>query len=177
MDNLDGILRQITVAPLGKKHDRANFNCWISSLDRYLKQLSGQWERRNLSRTFVAVRPPEPEIMGYYSISTAQVDYTKVSLSQFPRHPNGVALPCILIGKLAVDSQYQKCGLGQYLLMHALDSAQKFSDQIGVCAVLVHAIDETAKHFYEQYGFVELEKSDDEFDLVIGIKAIKKLFR
>ena len=53
---------------------------------------------------------------------------------------------------------------------------KKISEKIAITAVLIHAIDETAKRFYEQYGFQPLSKKDNEFDLVLGMTAIKRLF-
>jgi GNAT superfamily N-acetyltransferase len=168
-------LRQVAVEQLAKKHDRKDFDCGIESLNRYLIQFSGQYERRHTSRTYVATMPPDTRVIGYYSISSAQVDYSQVSLRQFPRHPNGIPLPCALIGKLAVDLSYQKRGLGQHLLLHALRNVKSISDKIAITAVIIHAIDTQAKQFYEQYGFRPLEESGDEFDLVLGMTAIKRL--
>jgi predicted GNAT family N-acyltransferase len=176
MNQSEGFLQQIVVEQLAKKHDRKCFDCGIESLNRYLIQLSGQYERRHMSRTYVATKPPSTEVIGYYSISSAQVDYSQVSLKQFPRHPKEIPLPCALIGRLAVDRAYQKRGLGQFLLLHALRNVNIISDKIAITAVLIHAIDENAKRFYEQYGFLQLEESNSECDLVLGMTAIKRIF-
>ena len=172
----ESFLKLVAVEQLAKHHARGPFDCGIESLNRYLIQLSGQYERRHLSRTYVATLPPNSRVVGYYSISSAQVDYTRVSLKQFPRHPTGIPLPCALIGKLAVDREYQKRGMGQHLLLHALRNVKRVSDQIAISAVLIHAIDETAKRFYEQYGFRSLSEQNNEYDLVLGIKAVKRIF-
>ena len=170
-------LNEIVVEHLDKKkHDRTNFDCGIDSLNRYLTQLSGQYEKRDISKTYVAVVPPENRVIGYYSISVSAVEYDKVSLKQFPRHPTGIPLPCALIGKLAVDKEFQGRGLGEHLLLHALKKISVSSQTIAISAVLIHAINEEAKQFYERYGFLKLEEADNEFELVLGIKAVRNIF-
>jgi GNAT superfamily N-acetyltransferase len=56
-----------------------------------------------------------------------------------------------------VDQSVQGQGLGEMLLVNALDRARRLSSQLGVYAVEVHAIDEKARSFYEKYGFGPLE--------------------
>src|SRR5438105_1194372 len=65
------------------------------------------------------------------------------------RHP----IPIILLARLAVDRGEQGKGLGAALLKDALLRAAQASDIIGCRAVLVHAKDQTAKAFYQRYGF------------------------
>jgi hypothetical protein len=57
--------------------------------------------------------------------------------------------------------------------MDALRRAQLVSEQLGVYAVEVKAIDEAARRFCLRYGFTELK--DDKFHLYLLISVIKKL--
>lgn len=159
-----------------KIHNRKDFDCGNESLNSYIAQLSGQYEKRDISRTYVSIVPPNTNVIGYYSISSSSIDYEQVTLEQFPRHPTGIPLPCALIGRLAVDNKYQGQGLGEHLLLHALNKINDSSKNLGISAVIVQAIDKKAKQFYEKYGFLKLEKADDEFQLVLGMKAIRKIF-
>jgi hypothetical protein len=58
------------------------------------------------------------------------------------------------------------------LLFHALQRVQVISEQIGVFAVEVKALDEAVSQFYIQYGFVPM--SDDPLHLYITLKSIRK---
>lgn len=62
-------------------------------------------------------------------------------------------LPAIVLGRLAVDRTFQGKGLGLSLLQDAVLRATGAADAIGVRVLLVHALSEDAKRFYERYGF------------------------
>jgi len=76
-------------------------------------------------------------------------------------------VPVMVLGRLAVDIQYQRGGIGGGLLKDALLRALQVSAQVGVHAVLVHAIDENAKAFYAAYGFVEFPSGTRTFFLAL----------
>lgn len=65
------------------------------------------------------------------------------------KHPIGV----ILLARLAIDKQEQRRGLGKALLKDALIRIEGAADTIGARAVLIHAIDDNARQFYEHFGF------------------------
>lgn len=58
-----------------------------------------------------------------------------------------------MLARLAIDKSEQGKGLGQALVKEALIRAERAADVIGVRAVLVHAIDEKARRFYEHFNF------------------------
>ena len=62
-------------------------------------------------------------------------------------------VPVILLGQLAVDTSCQGRGLGSDLLVDAARRALSAADVIGVRAIVVQALDERAKAFYERFGF------------------------
>ena len=62
-------------------------------------------------------------------------------------------VPVMVIGRLAIDSAYQGQGLGRALLRDAVLRALRAADIVGVRALLVHAISEEARGFYERWGF------------------------
>ncbi len=86
-----------------------------------------------------------------------------------PRHP----VPVVLLARLAVDRTSQGQGLGAMLLMHALKRVQDVSEHLGVHAVAVDALNESARAFYLKYGFSAL--LDDPLHLFLSIKKIRHL--
>jgi len=60
----------------------------------------------------------------------------------------------LLIGRLAVDAQWQGRGLGSALLADALRRCLAASEIADVRGVVAHAIDEAAVGFYERHGFI-----------------------
>lgn len=78
-----------------------------------------------------------------------------------------------LVGRLAVDVTARRARLGETLLIHALRSAQRAARIVGIYALVVNALDESAKNFYLKYGFQEL--SDDHLHLYLPVKTIERL--
>ncbi len=159
---------RFVIEKLSSHHDRSAFDCGVEELNDYLKKYSGQHERRGISRTYVAVEEGEKRALGYYSISSGSIAFDTVP-ENLPRHP----VPIALIGRPAVDKSARGHGLGEMLLMHALRSAQRASEVVGIYAVVVDAWDEAAKKFYLKYGFNQLR--DDQLHLYLSMKVIKQL--
>jgi predicted N-acetyltransferase YhbS len=91
--------------------------------------------------------------VGYFSISAAMEQRNALPSAKIRRGmPEQV--PLLLIGRLAVDAQWQGRGLGSALLVDALRRCLAASQIAGVRGVVAHAIDETAAAFYERHGFV-----------------------
>lgn len=61
-------------------------------------------------------------------------------------------VPVLLLGRLAVDRLWQGKGLGADLLYDAVLRAVGAAESVGVRAILVHAISDEAKTFYEKHG-------------------------
>lgn len=157
---------------LEKSHDRTNFECGQPLLDEWLKDRASQFDRRDLSRTFVATRPELVAVLGYYAISTHRVVYEVLPTAEAKGLPR-LAVPVLLIGKLAVDRRVQGQGLGALLLVDALRRALQISEQVGIRAVEVDAIDDAARKFYMKFGFRSL--LDDPRHLFLTISEIRKL--
>ena len=158
----------IIIERLSPHHHRHDFDCGVQELNSYLQRYSGQHERKGIGRTYVALRQDEIRVLGYYTISSSAVAFDLVA-ENLPRHP----VPVALVGRLAVDNSARGQRLGEALLIHALRSALRAAKIVGIYAVVVDAIDESAKSFYLKYGFNEL--TDDHLHLYLPLKAIEKL--
>jgi hypothetical protein len=62
--------------------------------------------------------------------------------------------------------------LGKALLFDALERTEEAADIIGVRAVLVHAIDDAARRFYEHFNFDA--SPIDPFQLMLLLKDLRK---
>jgi GNAT superfamily N-acetyltransferase len=60
----------------------------------------------------------------------------------------------MVIGRLAIDLGFQGRGIGSALLRDAVLRMAQAADIAGIRAILVHAISESAKIFYERSGFI-----------------------
>jgi GNAT superfamily N-acetyltransferase len=161
-----------TICRLGKRHDRSNFDCGQPALNEWLQQRAGQFDRRDLSRTFVATQPDQTEVLGYYAISTHRVTYDLLPAEEAKGLPH-VGIPVVLIGRLAVDQRVQGKGLGALLLVDALRRSADIAEQVGIRAVEVDALDAVARNFYLKFGFRPL--LDDPLHLLLPMHEIRKL--
>lgn len=165
-------LAALQVVILGD-HDRSAFTYGQLTLDRYLREQAGQDRRRHLAQTYVLVDPAIPRhILGYYSLATQSIDVSALPPGTARRIPYP-AVPCLLIGRLAVDHTHQGQGLGAFLLDRALRHCLALSAQVGAHAVLVDAIDESAARFYARHDFVPLH-DDPGRRLYLAMAAIAK---
>ena len=62
--------------------------------------------------------------------------------------------PVMVIGRLAVDQTAQGQALGPALLRDAVLRTVQAAEIAGIRAILVHAISQRAKRFYEKWGFI-----------------------
>jgi GNAT superfamily N-acetyltransferase len=83
-------------------------------------------------------------------------------------------VPVFHLARLAVDRHAQGIGLGKTLLMHALHNAARLSLGLGIYAVEVYAVDDTARDFHLKYGFVSLV--DDPRHLYLSMKVLRRVF-
>jgi GNAT superfamily N-acetyltransferase len=157
---------------LTSRHDRTRFDSGQPALDEWLKQRAGQFDRRDLSRTYVATVRANPTVIGYYALSAHHVRYESLPRDQAKGLPK-IDLPVILLGRLAVDRAAQGQGLGSTMLIDALGRTQRLADEVGIRALEVAAIDDAARDFYIKYGFVPL--LDDKRHLFLPMQVIRKL--
>jgi GNAT superfamily N-acetyltransferase len=82
-------------------------------------------------------------------------------------------VPVVLLARLAVDASAQGKGLGEGLLLDALQRALDLSAGLGVHAVEVDALDESAAAFYRKYGFTPL--LDDPLHLYLPLTTVEQV--
>ncbi|MBZ9704896.1 MULTISPECIES: GNAT family N-acetyltransferase [unclassified Mesorhizobium] len=141
----------LRVEVLGLQHDRASFESGVEALDRYLRVQAGQDARKNIAAPFVLVLP-DGTVAGYYTLSATAVaigDWPAQTVRKLPRYP---LIPATLLGRLAVDRRYRGQGYGRYLLADALSRCLK--NEIASFAVVVDAMDEDARGFYQRESFL-----------------------
>lgn len=143
----------LNVEPLGPHHDRASFSSGEPSLDAYIRRQASQDARRRVARVFVASGDPPERVAGYCTLSAASFEKDNLPAEVARRLPH-YPVPAAVIGRLAVDLRSQGIGLGELLLLDAINRVVRAGDTMGVYAVVVDALHDRAGAFYERYGFV-----------------------
>jgi len=158
------------IVPLAKSHLRDAFDSGEPALDGFLRRSARQDQDRDFSRTFVAVRPGDRRVLGFFTLSAGRVAAESVpeeDRKRLPRYP----VPVVHLGRLAVDRSARGQGLGEALLVRALETALRVSGEIGAHAVEVRAKGEAARALCVKYGFRALV--DDPLHLYLSMKAIR----
>ncbi|MGH9604398.1 MAG: GNAT family N-acetyltransferase [Terracidiphilus sp.] len=126
----------------------------MPELDGYLQRQAGQDLKRRLAAVFV-LTPDGRSVAGFYTLSAHSILAAELPTEfakQLPRFP----LPVTLLGRMAVSQSLRGHGLGEFLLLHALERAWLGSRQIASWAVIVDA-KAGVRDFYLKYGFIPLE--------------------
>ena len=134
---------------LNELHQVNDFSSGIAQLDEWLKRRAMKNEKARASRTYVLCAGRK--VVAYYCLSSGAIDQS-LSTGRIRRNmPDPI--PAMVIGRLAVDINWQGKGIGKAMLQNAVLRILSAVELVGVRAILVHAISKEAKQFYQQYGF------------------------
>ena len=136
--------------PLTASHRLDDFECGEALLDDWLKRRALTNQSSGASRTFV-VTDANSRVRGYYALAAGAISHPLATSGVRRNMPDPV--PVIVLGRLAVDREAQGLHLGAALLQDAVNRAVAVSHDAGVRALLVHALHDRARQFYEHYGF------------------------
>lgn len=136
--------------PIAEHHNFDAFNCGVSSLDNWLRKRARSNERSRASRTYVLC--DGDRVIGYYALASGSLA-NKMAPGKIKRNRPDPILVMVL-GRLAIDQEYQGNKLGDALLRDAILRVLQAADIAGIKAILVHAISAEAKKFYIDRGFI-----------------------
>jgi GNAT superfamily N-acetyltransferase len=140
--------------PLAETDDRDRFDCGRASLNHWFRRHAFANHAAGISRTNVICDSTTAEIIGYITLSAAQIERAFLPKSRQRNMPDPV--PVTLLGQLAVHRDYQGRGHARSLLLFALRTALRASREIGCFGVITHPIDDRARAFYRRWGFRDL---------------------
>lgn len=138
-------------AKLADAHVLDDFRCSEPELEQWLKQRARSNQLRGASQCFVVCEGNA--VVGYYALAAGSVIHADVPSSLRRNMPNPI--PVAILGRLAVHHDHAGKGIGSGLLKDALLRASRLSQELGIRALLCHAINDRAKAFYSKHGFIE----------------------
>ncbi len=136
---------------LNNDHNTENFNCNDATLNEWLSKKALKNQKNKASQTFVICH--DGKVIGYYALASGSIERVKTPKSFARNMPDPI--PVIVLGRLAIDNEYHGKGLGSALLKDAIQRTIYISENVGVKALLVHAISDGAKSFYLHHNFIE----------------------
>ncbi|MFJ1270144.1 GNAT family N-acetyltransferase [Legionella lytica] len=135
---------------LNKDHDLIGFDSNYPELDDWLKKYAFQAKASGSATTYIVA--DNNFVVGFYSLTVGQVNIDEAS-ERIKKGMGKYPIPVVILARLAVHHAYQGKGIGRGMLKDAILKTFNTAEQVGVRALLVHAIDEKANAFYKRFGF------------------------
>jgi GNAT superfamily N-acetyltransferase len=157
------------IEKLRRDHPIDSFDCGQEDLNSWLRKHELQNQGASAAQTYVGL--VGEVVIGYYSLAVGQIEYNDVPdrlRKGLARHP----VPIMLLARLAVDKNWQKKGVGRALLRDAVLRTMQAADIAGIRALAVHAKDEQARRYYEQFDFAA--SPADPLHLLVLLKDIRR---
>jgi GNAT superfamily N-acetyltransferase len=139
------------IEKLARHHAVETFDCGQAALNRFLSRFALAGQQANASQTYLGLA--DAEIVGFYTLVVSEVAYADAPerLTQgLARHP----VPLMLLARLAVSVRWQGHRVGTGLLKDAMRRTVQVAEVVGIRALAAHAKDDSARAFYEHFGFV-----------------------
>jgi predicted GNAT family N-acyltransferase len=161
----------LVFSKLNKHFDRQSFDCGTAELNAFLKNSASSYIKRGLCAVHILSEESHPNtIIGYFSLSASAIKMQELPAEISKKYPGSIPVPCWLIGKLAVDRNFQGKGFGEILLLEAFNKITAYSKEAGGYCIVVDAKNEKIKPFYTKYGFKSF--LDDGFKLFLPLPSI-----
>lgn len=152
--------------PLQDGHILDLFQCGVASLDDWLKKRARANQAGGASRSYVIAA--RDRVIGYYCLSSGAVAAIEAPGKIRRNMPDPI--PMAVLGRLAIDREWQGRGVGVALLQDAVLRTAQAAEILGIRGLLVHAISDAAKAFYEHHGF--MPSPSDPMTLLLSLKGI-----
>lgn len=140
--------------PLSEDDERGHFDCGRESLNAWFRRHAWHNHVSGISRISVIRDTSTKLIVGYVTLSAAQIEREFLAKAHQRNKPDPV--PATLLGQLAIHRTHQGQGHARSLLLFALTAALRASREVGSFGVLTHPIDEQVRQFYRRWGFEDV---------------------
>jgi len=140
--------------PLAESDDRDGFDCGRESMNQWFRRHAWTNHAAGISRANVVCDAATGQIVGYVTLSAAQIERAALPKPQQRNKPDPV--PATLLGQLAIHKDYQGKSYARSLLLFALRAALRASHDVGSFGVITHPLDESTRGFYARWGFQDL---------------------
>lgn len=169
--NAEYIKNNFYYETLNEKHDLDDFNSISKDLNEFLKEdaLKQQNEKLNLTKLILC----DDELIGYVTLFTSQIEIKKIRekykikiikerLSP-KKVKNNHPLPCIFIGRFAIDEKYMGKHIGLKIFESIMQNLKELSEtQMGFRFITLESFARAYTFYTDKHYFVNLTKDDEE---------------
>ncbi len=150
----DITIDQLSVEPFWETQRVRNFDCGNKDLNDFLNtEEVERYDQEGLGRTYLVFYEGQPVAYFTVSFDGLRVEYLRTwkSFSRLSEMKLD-SIPALKIGRLAVDTQYQKRGIGRALLNYIAGMALETRGKMGVRLLILQAKPDSIE-FYGKCGF------------------------
>lgn len=150
----ENLENELVILPLNETDDLSSFNCKSEELNDFLK--TNAWADQNnlVNRTRLCFC--SDYLAGFYSLAADTIEAKSVidgiESYQYRKYP------AVKIARLAIDSRFERHGIGTFLMKIILAQVISICDNIGCRYLLVDSKLESIG-FYEKFEFKVAEKN------------------
>ena len=163
----------VKIEVLNKTHDRDNFDCGVQELNQYLKKIARQHTVKGISKSFVLLESAQPtQILGFFTLTFCEVQASDLPAKHAKKYPSKI--PAAKLGRLAVSKNVQRQGLGQVMMIDAIQKTLRVAQNIGIIGFFVDAKDSKAEMYYKQFGFISMPNNS--LQLFFPISTLQQNF-
>lgn len=144
-------------------HDRSAFSCGVDPIDNWVKNSITEETKSDRVRLWCGT-DSSGALFGVYALNPHSIAVedagqlsTKREAQALERGRSAKPVPVLYLTCLAIDQRFQKMGLGEALMGHAIQKAVKLSEEIPVSAIVLDVYDDDnfgrRLEFYQRLGF------------------------
>ena len=155
--------KDITIEKLDDKHSLSNFKSYEKELVNFLIEDALNNQKQKLSVTFLWFY--EKDLVGYLTLLNDKINL-EGNLKEFFREKDihYKSLPALKIGRLCVNDNFLRKGVGRLMVLFAIRQANEISENKSGCRFITLDAKRNEKreldsiHFYKKLGFKMLKE-------------------
>lgn len=139
-------------------HDRSAFSCGVAPIDNWIRSSISEETKRDRVRLWCGT-DQTGTLFGVYALSPHSIvpEEARALAGRKDRKP----IPVLYLTCLAIDVRFQKKGLGEALMGHAIEKVVTLSKEIPIAAIVLDVIRDDhfdrRRAFYERLGFISFD--------------------
>lgn len=150
----------VKITPLDKVTRRGDFCCGRDNIDNFLQRTAPNQHKKYHCRVYYAIY--DAKLIGFYSLAAASREPQHISAEAKEKFGRINSTPCIYLGMIGVQSDFQRHGIGKRLMVHAMETTLKVAELVGVFALILQAADKDVAEYYKKWGFEYFFGEDDQ---------------
>lgn len=154
---------EVEVQEVSSLYALHNFDCGDEDLNEFLKIDSLKYRDQLIAKTFLVIY--KEQVVAFFSVMN---DAIKLKLEETKGTQNLTRLneyPALKVGRLGVDNNYQRRGLGEICINLILGLGRKINDASACRFITVDSYLESVV-FYERRGFIRNQMYEKKFNFV-----------